>query len=148
MERLKLVQAALLVLPLVALGCGPQRADTREEAKETATAMPRPGAAVTVELGSKIGDDGRVAGENDEFGRGEPVIAAIDATTLKVGNGVRLTWVGPQGQPVASDEIVVPPDARLITFKAQDTSAWPPGDYRVDTSVGGTVVGSKNFKVK
>ena len=48
---------------------------------------------------------------------------------------------------MANDEIVVPPDARLITFKAQDTSSWPAGSYRVDFNAGGQLVGSKNFTI-
>ena len=147
MHRVKLIHVALLALPLVALGCGRQRADTREPAAEP-TAMPGLGAAATVELGSKIGIDGRVEGHSDTFKKGEPIIAAVDATTLKVGNGVRLSWMGPQGQSIATDEIIVPPDARLITFKAQDTSAWAPGAYRVDFNVAGVLIGSRTFTIE
>ena len=148
MRSLKLVQVTLLALPLVALGCGPQRADTRGTPKEMATALPAPAAAVTVELGSKIGSDGRVAGHTDTFKKGEPIIAAVDATTLKMGSGVRLTWMGPQGQVLSNDEIAVPPDARTITFKAQDTSAWEPGTYRVEFNAGGVQSGSKTFTIE
>ena len=76
------------------------------------------------------------------------VRGGVDATTLKVGAGVRLTWTGPQGQALATDEIPVPPDARIITFKAQDTTAWEPGTYRVDIVVAGTVIGSKTFTIE
>jgi hypothetical protein len=148
MHSLKVVQATLLALPLVALGCGPQRADTRETPKEMASALPGPAAAVTVELGSKIGDDGRVAGHTDRFRKGEPIIAAINASTLKTGTGVRLTWTGPQGQVLANDEISVPPDARTITFKAQDTGTWEPGTYRVDINDAGVLTGSKTFTIE
>src|SRR5262245_20621757 len=126
MHRLKVLHAAVLALPLAALGCGSQRADTREKYSEPSPAMNVPAAAATLGLGSEIGSDGRLAGHADAFKRGEPIIASIDAAALKPGSSVRVAWTGPQGQSVASDDIVVPPDARTITFKAQETSSWAP----------------------
>jgi hypothetical protein len=147
MQRLKLVQAALLALPLVALACGPQRADTREPAGEPATSAPAATGAARVELGSTVGDDGRLVGHADTFKRGEPIIAALDASTFKAGTAVRMTWMGPSGQMIANDEIMVPPDARVITFKAQDTTSWTPGQYRVDVDAAGALV-SKTVTVE
>jgi hypothetical protein len=147
MHRLKLIQVALLALPLVALGCGRQRADTRETYRE-ASPLPGTGTAAAVELGSRVGNDGRLEGHSDNFKRGEPIIASLDGTTLKAGTAVRLSWMGPQGQDIASDEIVVPPDARLITFKAQDTTGWAPGTYRVDFNVAGAPSASKTFTIE
>ena len=152
MHRLKLLQAAVVVaVPLVALGCGPQRADTRETYTEPSPAMNAPapgGAAGMLGLGSQVGEDGRLASHSDTFKRGEPIIAAVDAATLKPGSSVRLAWRGPQGQTVASEETAVPPDARTITFKAQDTTSWTPGQYRVETSAGTTVLGTRTFTVE
>lgn len=148
MQRLKLVRAAVLALPLAALGCGQQRADTSEKYSEPSPAAGAPAAAaVRVELGTTIGADGRVASHPDTFKRGDPIIAALDASTFKTGTAVRLTWMGPGGQVLANDEMVVPPDARTITFKAQDTSSWTPGQYRVDVDVAGAVIG-KTFTIE
>ena len=146
MHRLKLVQAALVALPLVALGCGRQRADTRAPSPE-ATVAPGTATSARVEIGSRIGGDGRLESHADQFTRGEPIIASVDAASLQPGTSVQLSWMGPQGQAVANDEIVVPPDARLITFKAQDTTAWAPGTYRVDLSAAGQLIGSRNFTI-
>jgi hypothetical protein len=151
MQTSKMIQAAALAVPLLALGCGPQRADTREGYAQPSPGMGAPAAqagTASLSLGSQVGADGRLAYHPDAFKRGEPVIASVEAGTLPAGTTVRLTWTGPQGLPVAQEEIVVPPDARSITFKAQDTTAWTPGQYRVETTAGGTSLGSKTFTLE
>jgi hypothetical protein len=151
MQTSKIVQAVALAVPLVALGCGPQRADTREGYAEPSPGMSAPAAqagAASVSLGSQVGADGRLAHHAETFKRGEPVIASVEPGTLPAGATVRLTWTGPQGLPVAQEEITMPADARSITFKAQDTTGWTPGQYRVETTAGGTSIGSKTFTLE
>ena len=161
MQRLKLVLAALLALPLVTMGCGRQQADTRggETAARTDTSAQSQAAqgsmtvdqgvmaAVALELGKSLSPDGDVTGNTNAFRPGEPVFAEIQASQLSPGSSVRLSWVSPQGATLSTDELVVPQDARVITLKAKDTSSWTPGTYHVDLAVGGASVGSKTFTI-
>jgi hypothetical protein len=157
MRLLKPVLIPLLVLPLGVLGC------TRKAQEPAATtqsapareAVPAPSAAAdvsqvvlgSVELGKSLSPDGDVTSVSTTFRTGEPVYAGVEATSLSPGTTIRLDWVGPRGVSLGSDDLVVPPDARVITLKAKDTSSWKPGDYRVEVAVGGAKVGSKSFTV-
>lgn len=158
MQRLKPVLAALLAVPLAILGCGPQRTDDRAEAQAERTEAGAQGqaaqgsmqggqGAAAVELGSTLGPDGAVTGNNTTFKAGDPVFAEIAAESIAAGSTVRLAWVDPKGATVSTDELVVPPEARAITLKAKDTSGWAPGDYRVDVAVGGSPVGTRTFTI-
>jgi hypothetical protein len=156
MQRLKLVLAALVALPLVAAGCGRRNADTRgNEGTVARTESGAPAAqgsmagteGTTVALGKSLSPDGDVTSNTTAFHPGDPVFAEIQASQLTPGSSVRLSWVSPQGATVSTDDIVVPPDARVITLKAKDTSGWTPGTYRVDVAVGGASVASQTFTI-
>lgn len=151
MQRLKLVLATLLVLPLAAIGCGRQNADTRGGEGTVARSEGAQGAATqgtaTVELGKSLSPDGDVTANTTAFHPGDPVFAEIQAAQLSPGSSVRLSWVSPQGATLSTDEVVVPQDARVITLKAKDTSGWAPGTYRLDVAVGGASVGSQTFTI-
>jgi hypothetical protein len=161
MQTPKPMLAALLALPLAIIACDGRPA-SREGAATTGGAQsgsegrneqaPQGPAqtgqgAEAVELGSQLGPDGGVTGNGTSFRAGEPVFAEIQAASLPPGANVRLAWVSPQGATLSTDEMVVPPDARVITLKAKDTSGWVPGAYRVDVAVGGASVGSRTFTI-
>ena len=157
MRLLKPVLVSLLVLPIAALGCRrhtPEPA-TRQEAPAVREAAPAPSAAAevsqvvlgAVELGKSLSPDGDVTSVSTTFRTGEPVYAGVEAASISPGTSIRLDWVGPRGLKVGSDDLVVPPGARVITLKAKDTTSWKPGDYRVEVAVGGAKVGSKSFTV-
>jgi hypothetical protein len=42
---------------------------------------------------------------------------------------------------------VVPPGARIVNFKARDTTAWTAGEHHLEVSLGGASVGSKTFRI-
>ena len=158
MQRLKLVLAALLALPLIAMGCG-RHADTRGgdtlartdtsaqgQAAQGSTSGDL-GTTAAVELGKSLSPDGDVTGNTTAFHPGEPVFAEIQASNLSPGSNLRLSWVSPQGATLSTDELVVPKDARVITLKAKDTSGWAPGTYRLDVLMGDASLGSKTFTI-
>jgi hypothetical protein len=60
---------------------------------------------------------------------------------------VRLTWRGPAGQDEGEEELVVPAGARVINFKARDTSGWPSGEHRLEVTLGGAPAGAKLFRI-
>ena len=157
MRRLKSVFIPLLALPLVVLGCGRRHADEKAADNTPAMTTEAPAASPAgevsqvvlgaVELGKALSPDGDVTAASTSFQPGEPVFAGVEASTLSPGTTIRLEWIGPRGVRVGTDDVVVPPGARVITLKAKDTSAWAPGSYRVEVAVGGAKVGSKPFTV-
>jgi hypothetical protein len=156
MRLLKPVLFPLLLLPLAALGCKrhtPEPATRQETPAREAAPAPSTAADVSqvvlgaVELGKSLSPDGDVTSVSTTFHPGEPVYAGVEATSISPGTSIRLDWVGPRGLKVGSDDLVVPPGARVITLKAKDTTSWTPGDYRVEVAVGGAKVGSKPFTV-
>jgi hypothetical protein len=153
---MKLVLAALVAVPLLALGCTRRAADTSEQARSEAppaaqAQSPSAEASKTVmdsiELGKSLSPDGDVTGETTTFAAGDHVFAEVKIDALSPGTSLRLDWIGPQGQPISTDDLVVPPDARVITLTGKDTAGWAPGNYRVQVAVGGAPAGSKTFSI-
>ena len=101
----------------------------------------------SVAIGKSINPDGSVAAAVDTFAPGEPFFVSLDVQPISPGTEVRLAWRGPAGQDNGEEEMVVPTGARVINFKARDTSGWAPGEHRLEVSLGGAPVGSKVFRI-
>jgi hypothetical protein len=99
------------------------------------------------QLGTGLSPDGDVTGPTTSFASGQPVYTGLKVDALSPGTTLRLQWIGPQGSTLGTDELVVPPDARVITLSAKDTSGWAPGSYRLQVAVGGADAGSKPFSI-
>jgi hypothetical protein len=98
-------------------------------------------------LGKSINPDGSVAAAVDTFAPGEPLFVSLDVQPISPGTEVRLAWRGPTGQDNGEEEMVVPGGARVINFKARDTSGWTAGEHHLEVSLGGALVGSKPFRI-
>ena len=101
----------------------------------------------SVTFGKSINPDGSVAAAVDTFTPGEPLFASLDVQPISPGTEVRLAWRGPAGQDNGEEQMVVPPGARIVNFKARDTTAWTAGEHRLEVSLGGASVGSKTFRI-
>jgi hypothetical protein len=60
---------------------------------------------------------------------------------------VRLSWRGPGLEDNGEEEMVVPGGARIVNFKAKDTSGWTAGTHRLEIALGGAAVGAKEFRI-
>ncbi len=98
-------------------------------------------------LGKSVNPDGSVAAAADTFAPGEPLFVSLDVQPISPGTEVRLAWRGPAGQDNGEEELVVPTGARVVNFKARDTSGWTPGEHRLEVSLGGASVGAKVFRI-
>src|SRR5919108_3110122 len=96
MQRLKLVLAALLFLPLATAACGRQQADTGKGAatgaEQSTPAGERTGSIDMddVELGKSLGPDGDVKGTTENFAPGDPVFTSLEASDPTPGTNLRL----------------------------------------------------------
>jgi hypothetical protein len=150
--------AGLLIVTMVATGLGCRRGEPPSPSPSAtpsaaASAPGTPAEAVrqvvlrSVAFGRSINPDGTVAAPTDTFTAGEPLFVSLDVQPISPGTEVRLTWRGPSAQDEGEEELVVPAGARVINFKARDTSGWPAGEHRLEVSLGGAMAGSKPFRI-
>jgi hypothetical protein len=150
--------ARFLIVPLVAFVPGCRRGEAPSPSPSAvptavASAAGTPAEAVrqvvlrSVAFGKSINPDGSVAAPTDTFTAGEPFFVSLDVQPISPGTEVRLNWRGPAAQDEGEEEMVVPAGARVINFKARDTSGWPPGEHRLEVALGGAPVGSKPFRI-
>jgi len=102
-----------------------------------------------VTLGHQVGADGTIAGDQkgNRFTGGQPVFVSFMIGKAPAGTPVTVDWYGSNGPQLGSDQKMVSRGESVMTFNAKDTSAWAPGDYHVDISVGGQKVDTERFSV-
>jgi len=101
----------------------------------------------SVVLGHSLAPDGSVSAPGVTFGQGQPLFVSLQVSAISPGTEVKLSWYGPSGASEGDDQLVVPPGASVVNFRAKDTSAWPPGPHRVEVWVGGAKAGEKAFTI-
>ena len=101
----------------------------------------------SVVLGHSLSPDGSVGAPGTSFAQGSPLFVSLSVSAISPGTEVKLSWYGPTGTGEGDDQLVVPPGANVVNFRAKDTSAWPPGPHRVEIWVGGAKAGEKAFTI-
>jgi hypothetical protein len=101
----------------------------------------------SVVLGHSLSPDGNVGAPGTSFAQGGPLFVSLNVGAISPGTEVKLSWYGPSGTGEGDDQLVVPPGANVVNFRAKDTSAWPPGTHRVEIWVGGAKAGEKTFTI-
>ena len=102
-----------------------------------------------VTLGHQVGADGTIAGDQkgNLFTAGQPVFISFMIGKAPAGTPVTVDWYGPNNQQLGNEPKVVSRGESVMTASAKDTTAWAPGDYHVDVSVGGQKVDAERFSV-
>src|SRR5258708_3262933 len=102
-----------------------------------------------VTIGHLVGADGTIAGDQkgNHFTAGQPVFVSFMIGKAPARTPVTIEWSGPNNQALASDQKLLSRGESTMSFSSKDTSAWPPGDYHVDISVGAHTVGTDPFSV-
>lgn len=146
---------SLLALGLLACGpdgdgsgeAGPAAEDAATEAEPTAgpgdpVALDAEGWLGDVSTGRAVDPRGAVPADSagGEFAPGELIYVSMEVGDAPADAAVHVAFYDPAGEKVAEDEKKVPAEARYLYFDSGDTRHWEPGDYRVETSVGGRVV--------
>ena len=101
----------------------------------------------SVVLGHGLSADGSVGAPGVTFVQGQPFFVSLNVSAISPGTEVKLSWYSPTGANEGDDQLVVPPGATIVNFRAKDTSAWPPGTHRVEIWVGGAKAGEKTFTI-
>lgn len=161
-KTLNIAIAAALLGSLALVGCKKKQDETAmtpPPAAEPAPAMtpaPAPAAAVTVtavDLGNAVGADKKVTAATTTFSPKDTIYAAVstsaaDASMAATGK-LGAKWTYQDGQ-------VVDDSSQDFNFTGTDTtdfqiskpSGFPTGNYKVEVSLDGNVVQSKDFEVK
>ena len=124
----------------------------------TAAAAPAAPAAAagfqvsTITLGDVVTNDHKVKKEVTTFSPSQKTIyVSVDTTGSTPGATINAKWsyLEGNGQVVTStSQSIIADGPSTTTFRVQNPNLWPEGKYKVDISVDGKQVASKNFEVK
>jgi len=142
--------APLCAVALVAGACNRDTADTGA-AGGTGT-MSAPAAAVAVDeirTGKTIGADNRVVEETNDFAPTETIYASVRTTGTAPSATLVAKWTFQDGQVVSEDSRTIAPNGAAVTeFHTSQPAGLPKGNYKVEVSLDGRSVGTKDFEVK
>jgi hypothetical protein len=145
---------------LIAAGCRRHEPAGQGQASSPVTTPPPPTMGGTgadaardvllksVNLGRTLNPDGTVADSGTVFRQGDPLFVSFRVAPISPGTELKLVWLGPRGTANGQEQMVVPPAADVVNFRAKDTRAWLPGDHRVEIWIGGGRVGEKTFRIE
>ena len=114
-----------------------------------AESMPIPASTATVtsvELGNAVGADRKVVSAATRFAMQDTIHASI--ATDGAGGRLNAKWSYQDGQTVDSQDKDVAAGPQVSDFSISKPDGWPAGKYKVEVSLGGNVVQSRDFEVK
>ena len=109
----------------------------------------------SVDLGNAVGGDQRVTAPMSTFGPKDTIYAAVSTSTsdpaASVGGKLGAKWTHVDSNQVVSEE--APKDITftgdgVTDFQISKPSGWPTGKYKVEISLEGNVVQTREFEVK
>jgi hypothetical protein len=113
--------------------------------------VPAPAAvAVTsVDLGTAVGADQKVTAPTTTFGAKDTIYAAVSTSGTASSAALAAKWTYQDGQTVnESSQTIAPSGAAVTTFHIAKPDGWPIGTYKVEITLDGKSVSTKDFSVK
>ncbi|HJT96771.1 MAG TPA: hypothetical protein VJ696_00505 [Rhodanobacteraceae bacterium] len=120
----------------------------------TATTTPPPAAAeavsvTSVDLGTAVGPDQKVTSPTTTFGPKDTIYASVATTGTATNATLGAKWTFQDGQTVNdSSQTIAPTGPAVTTFHISKPDGWPAGNYKVEISLNGSPVSSKDFTVQ
>jgi len=108
------------------------------------------GVSVTsVDLGTAVGADQKVTSPTTTFSPKDTIYAAVSTTGAASNAALGAKWTYQDGQIVNdSSQTIAPTGPAVTTFHISKPDGWPAGNYKVEISLDGNMVSSKDFSVK
>ena len=102
----------------------------------------------SLEVGSSVDANHKVVATGPSFAPKDTIYASVE--TMGSGRGtLTARWIGPQGQVVHEDSKDLEATGPETTaFMISQPEGFPEGDYKIDISLDGRSVASKDFSVK
>jgi hypothetical protein len=142
---------ALGLLLIAAPGCTKKTESTSTTSTTTTTTEPGTGAPVSVvavDLGRNVDAEKKVVERIDVFKPTDTIYASVVTSGSAPNARIGVTWTYEDGQVVDQAEQVIAPQGAVATeFHITKPDGLPPGNYKVEVSVDGSPVQSKDFKV-
>src|SRR5215467_2187164 len=115
-----------------------------------ATAPVQQGVSVTsVDLGTAVGADQKVTSPTTTFSPKDTIYAAVSTTGAASNATLGAKWTYQDGQTVNdSSQTIAPTGPAVTTFHISKPDGWPAGNYKVEITLDGNAVSSKDFSVK
>jgi hypothetical protein len=138
----------LTVIGALALSTAPVLAQTDSTAAPAAPA-PAPVAVGSVDLGSAVGPDQKITTATTTFTPKDTIYAAVSTTGTSANAVLSAKWTYQDGQTVnESNQTIAPNGPAVTSFHISKPDGWPVGNYKVEVSLNGQSVASKDFSVK
>ena len=110
---------------------------------------PAPVSVSSVELGTAVGPDQKVTAATTTFAPKDTIYAAVSTTGTAANAVLNAKWTYQDGQTVNESSQTIAPNGPAVTsFHISKPDGWPAGNYKVDISLDGKSVSSKDFSVK
>jgi hypothetical protein len=159
-NRLSLVLATVLVGSVALAGCKkkeepaatPPAAETPAPAPAPAEPAPAPAPAAatvsTVDLGNAIGADNKISTPVTTFATSDKIYASVASDGPSPAKLTAKWSHVDSNQTVHEESKDVPAGAQLTQFEISKPDGWPTGKYKLEVSLDGNVVQTKDFEVK
>jgi hypothetical protein len=103
----------------------------------------------SVDLGTAVGADQKVTSPTTTFGPKDTIYAAVSTTGSASNATLGAKWTYQDGQTVNdSSQTIAPTGPAVTTFHISKPDGWPAGNYKVEITLDGNAVSSKDFSVK
>lgn len=155
LNRLSLVLGTILVGSVALVGC-----KKKEEAAPVATpaptetpapSAPAPAAATTVnsvDLGNAIGADNKIGSPISTFATSDAIYASITTDGPNPGT-LAAKWSHVDSNQVVHEESkAVAAGPQVTQFEITKPDGWPTGNYKLEVSLDGAVVQTREFNVQ
>lgn len=155
-NRLSLVLATALVGSIALVGCKKKEEPvvTPPAAETPAPMEPAPAPAATtttvssVDLGNAIGADNKIASPISTFATSDKVYASVVTDGPNAGKlSAKWTHID-SNQTVHEESKDIPAGPQVTQFEISKPDGWPTGKYKLEVSLDGAVVQTREYEVK
>jgi hypothetical protein len=157
-NRLSLVLATALAGSIALIGCKkkeePVITPPAAETPAPAPTEPAPAPAATtttvssVDLGNAIGADNKIASPISTFATSDKVYASVASDGPNAGKlSAKWTHID-SNQTVHEESKDIPAGPQVTQFEISKPDGWPTGKYKLEVSLDGAVVQTREYEVK
>lgn len=156
-NRISLAIATALLATVALAGC--KKKDDMATTTPPATTEPAPtpvepapaptstpATVSSVDLGNAVGADNKVTTASTSFAKADTIHASV--ATDGAASKLNAKWTYQDGQTVDSQDKDVAAGPQVSDFSISKPDGWPAGKYKVEISLDGNVVQSRDFEVK
>ena len=112
-------------------------------------AAPAPIAVASVDLGTAVGPDQKVSAPATTFTPKDTIYAAVSTTGTATNAVLNAKWTFQDGQTVNESSQTIAPNGPAVTsFHISKPDGWPAGNYKVEITLDGKSVATKDFSVQ